>query len=417
MFRFRDLAPTTVSVALALSLAACGGDDPTDASDVGNAGSAGAAGSAGGNGGNGGSGGGSAGNGGSGDGGSGNAGSGGAMSNLSGTDPILLSTGSPSKDEDPSVLHAQDGSLYVAYYSDREQNGDVYIQRTVDGETWSDPVRATANADADYYPHLIQAGAGEFHMVWYRRMSAYPYYAHVWTNTSADGLTWDPERARLVSAAPEGVDPTIWDVEDHQPTMVEAKDGRLLVYFVSRLRAPVLHNLFVSESDDTGETWSFPEVMPELASNAENAKLPYASRVGDDVALTWVRHANSSAVSWEDPTSDVFYATSADGLSFASAVSVTDDDAAGALDLFPSFYSNLSDEWSLMWVSTATAEAKSLSLALSKLDGYPNGTVDLPLESQQPRVSSTDTPGVYLGVWVEGERGQEDIYYRFFEKP
>ncbi|HEU4388934.1 MAG TPA: hypothetical protein VFV34_14130, partial [Blastocatellia bacterium] len=38
------------------------------------------------------------------------------------TDPILLSTGSPTKDEDPSVLRANDGSLYVAWFSDRGGN-------------------------------------------------------------------------------------------------------------------------------------------------------------------------------------------------------------------------------------------------------------------------------------------------------
>jgi len=356
--------------------------------------------------------------GGGGEGGSGGSGAtGGAMSNLVGTDPVLLSANSPSKDEDPSVVHAHDGSIYVAYYSDRDLNGDVYIQHTVDGETWSDPIRATTHADADYYPHLIQDASGAFHLVWYRRQSAYPYYAHVWTNTSPDGLTWDPERSRLVSAPPEGQDPATWDVEDHQPTIVEAKDGRLLVYFVSRLRTPVLHNLFVAESEDSGDTWSFPQALPELSSNAEHEKLPYAMRNGDDIALTWVRHTNTGQFSWEDPTSDVFYATSSDGLVWSAPTTVTDDDDVEVLDLFPSIYSSLSDESFLTWVSTAGAKPQSVSLSVTKLDNYPSGTVDLPVEPQQPRIASTNTPDVYIGVWVQGEVGEEDIYYRFFEKP
>ncbi|HET9887781.1 MAG TPA: hypothetical protein VFR10_09720, partial [bacterium] len=35
------------------------------------------------------------------------------------TEPALLSTGSPTKDEDPSVLRAKDGTLFVTWFSDR----------------------------------------------------------------------------------------------------------------------------------------------------------------------------------------------------------------------------------------------------------------------------------------------------------
>jgi hypothetical protein len=42
-------------------------------------------------------------------------------------DAQLLSTNSPTKDEDPSVLRAQDGRLIVAWFSDRGRNADIYL--------------------------------------------------------------------------------------------------------------------------------------------------------------------------------------------------------------------------------------------------------------------------------------------------
>ena len=30
------------------------------------------------------------------------------------------------------------------------------------------------------------------------------------------------------------------------------------------------------------------------------------------------------------------------------------------------------------------------------------------------RIAATTTPGIYLGVWVQGPEGAQDIYYRFF---
>jgi hypothetical protein len=32
------------------------------------------------------------------------------------------------------------------------------------------------------------------------------------------------------------------------------------------------------------------------------------------------------------------------------------------------------------------------------------------------RVAETATPGVYLGVWVQGLEGAQDLYYRFFTR-
>ena len=75
------------------------------------------------------------------------------------TDPILLSTGSPTKDEDPSVVRAADGKILVAWFSDRGGNPDIDLTSTEGGTDWTDPVRVTADPGGDFNPHLIQESA------------------------------------------------------------------------------------------------------------------------------------------------------------------------------------------------------------------------------------------------------------------
>ena len=66
--------------------------------------------------------------------------------------PTLLSSGSPTKDEDPSVLLARDGTMFVAWFSDRNNNPDIYVARSSDRKTWTAPVRVTSGPAGDFYP-------------------------------------------------------------------------------------------------------------------------------------------------------------------------------------------------------------------------------------------------------------------------
>jgi hypothetical protein len=81
--------------------------------------------------------------------------------------PRLLSVHSPTKDEDPSVICARDGTIFVAWFSDRGGNADIYITATHNGIDWSSPVRVTSSPSGDFYPNLIQDYQGTFHLVWF----------------------------------------------------------------------------------------------------------------------------------------------------------------------------------------------------------------------------------------------------------
>src|SRR5262245_25681240 len=71
------------------------------------------------------------------------------------TRATLLSVNSPTKDEDPSVLVARDGTIFVAWFSDRGGNPDIYLTSTNDGTNWKPPIRVTTSAAGDYYPNLF----------------------------------------------------------------------------------------------------------------------------------------------------------------------------------------------------------------------------------------------------------------------
>ena len=55
-----------------------------------------------------------------------------------------------------------------------------------------------------------------------------------------------------------------------------------------------------------------------------------------------------------------------------------------------------------------------VTLPLADVIGYPSGAVELPLPGYSPRVASTTTAGVFLGVWVTGPVGAQGVCHRFF---
>ncbi|HET7506413.1 MAG TPA: hypothetical protein VFK02_35580, partial [Kofleriaceae bacterium] len=80
---------------------------------------------------------------------------------------IELSAGLPGNHEDPAVLRARDGSLYVAWYS-QSSGPDLLIRQTRDGAQWSAPAHITTGAASDLGPSLYQDARGIFHAVWFR---------------------------------------------------------------------------------------------------------------------------------------------------------------------------------------------------------------------------------------------------------
>jgi hypothetical protein len=325
------------------------------------------------------------------------------------TDPTLLSTGSPTKDEDPSVVRAADGRLFVAWFSDRGANPDIYVTSRAGGTDWTAPVRVTNNPGGDFNPHLIQDEQGVFHLTWFRWTA--PSVGHIWYNSSADGRTWDPGTEVQVTTADA--------VDDWVPTIARAADGTLVICFVSEVRDPAnrTSELYVAVRRPGATDWDPATALTAVNSPTEHDHLPFAARIGNEIRLVWVRYDTSKPLPWENPESDLFAATSADGLAWSAATRVTDEPGS-VVNLFPMLYADEDGLWSYLWLSGRSGTPRVFERDVTGAPPYPQGVRErdeLPA-GYSHRIVPTSTPGVYLGVWVQGPEGAQDIYYRFFER-
>ncbi len=324
------------------------------------------------------------------------------------TQPTLLSTGSPTKDEDPSVILARDGSIVVAWFSDRGGNPDIYITRTTDGVHWANAVRVTTSTDGDFYPNLYQDANGTFHLTWFR------WYAlnrgYIYYNRSKNPLSWNTAGEIQVT--------TTADVDDWVPSIAGTPDS-LRVFFVSDVRDTMNPTTEIYEASMHVDStqWGPPRHMT-INSPTENDHLPFAAWTGNKLTLVWVRHDTSQPAPWLNPppNSQIYCAESFDGTTWSSAIPVTND-ANPVVNVFPSLYQRQNGEWRLLWLSTRSGAQQIVEFPIANLGSYPTGlSVNTALSpGYSHRVARTSATGVYAGVWVQGPEGAQDIYDRFFK--
>jgi hypothetical protein len=323
------------------------------------------------------------------------------------TAPTLLSVGSPTKDEDPSVLLASDGTLYIAWFSDRGNNNDIYISRSTDRTTWSTPTRVTTSQWGDFYPTLIQDQGGQLHLVWFQWVA--PFVGQIRHSSSTDGTTW----------APEDFVTTEFLVDDWVPTVAQSADGSLLVYFVSEKRdaTNLTNEIFVVRRAPGATRWEAPRRLTTVNSPTEHDQLPFAARIGNDVALAWVRYDTRDADFITNPKSELYYATSADGLTFGAPTRVTTE-SGNVANLFPQLFKRHDGSWAILWLSTRSGSPQMYELPVNRLTQYPAAVAVNTLlpAGYSHRVAATSRAGEYLAAWVQGPRGSEDIYYRYITR-
>jgi hypothetical protein len=322
------------------------------------------------------------------------------------TPDSVLSTGSPTKDEDPSVLRAADGSMFVAWFSDRADGaGDIFVAQDTLRQDWSPAVQVTFDPGGDFYPSLIQDAAGTFHLTWFR------WYAlergHILHSTSSDGLTWNAADEESVTTDP--------GVDDWVPTPAFASDGTLFVYFVSEIRdaGNPTSDIYMTSKGPSDANWSNPVSLTAINSTTEHDQLPFVARTGVGFTMVWVRHDTSQHLPWLNPKSQLYLSTSPDGVSWSAPLQVTND-AGNVVNLFPFILSGRS----LLWLSTRDGTPKVYEILLAKANQYPAAVTEvtaLPY-GYSHRVAETPTTGVFLGAWVLGPVGVEEIHYRFFER-
>jgi hypothetical protein len=324
------------------------------------------------------------------------------------TAPAVLSTGSPTKDEDPTVLLARDGSIVVAWFSDRGGNNDIYITRSSRGTEWAEPVRVTVSPDGDFYPNLIQDSNGVFHLAWFR------WYAlnrgHIWYNRSSDPLSWNTNNEVQVT--------TTLEVDDWVPSIAQSPDS-LRIFFVSEARgtANSTNEIYYASSPLDSVAWddgrAFPRNHPFLHDH-----LPFAAWTGGALELVWVRHDTSQPAPWLNPppTSEIDYAFTNDGVTWSGEYLVTFD-VPQTVHVFPGLYRRHGGEWRIVWTTLRTGSLQVVELAVDDSHLYPSALIVNSKVSPgySHRITRTPVDGLYFGAWVQGPDGAQDIHYRFYQ--
>jgi hypothetical protein len=325
------------------------------------------------------------------------------------TAAIRLPGNGPGKDEDPSVLRARDGRMILAWFSDRTGNAEIHVTATSDGEEWTSPVRVTNHQDGDFYPNLIQDEAGAYHLTWFRWQA--PLLGSIWYATSADGRSWPASAQTQVT--------TTSLVDDWVPTIVQAVDGTLLIYFVSDKRdaANPTNQIYVTRKGPAETGWSPPAPAAGINSATEHDHLPFAARTGSQITLVWVRNDTRAADPWLHSKSDLHYASSPDGLAWSVPVKITTE-AAEVVHVFPQLYPGQTGAWAITWLSTRGGPPAVLEMPLAQATSYPEAASENRElgAGYSHRIAATPASGVYLGVWTQGPDGAQDIFYRFFRR-
>ncbi|MFN0181750.1 MAG: hypothetical protein ACKVZ0_23325 [Gemmatimonadales bacterium] len=324
---------------------------------------------------------------------------------ITATPPTLFSVGSPAKDEDPSVLLDRAGRLHLAWFSDRDGNAELYIANSGDGLSWSPAAKIATSQWGDFYPNLIQDDQGTFHVVWFQWVSL--FLGQIRHRSSADGITWGPED--IVTRE--------FLTDDWVPTVSQAPNGSLVVYFVAAKRVPnSADNQIYAAVKRPGQTqWDSP-VSLSINSSTHHDHLPFVARTGpNQLTLVWVRFAGSADFI-TNSRSDLFVATSADGLAWSTPALVTTDQRGQ--NLFPQLYQRHGGAWYLVFLSTASGQDRRYEIPASSLGSSLTGLVENPLlpAGYSHRLTRTARSGEYLAAWVQGSGTALDIYTRLITR-
>lgn len=325
---------------------------------------------------------------------------------ITGTPPTLLSVGSPTKDEDPTVLLARDGRLHVAWFSDRTGNAEIYHASSADGTTWTAANRVVTSQWGDFYPNLFQDDLGTFHLVWFQWVSLFT--GQIRHSASTDGVSWSPEEVVTRELL----------VDDWVPTISQAPNGSLVVYFVAAKRgAGSADNQIYATVKRTGQPQWDPPVLLSINSATQHDHLPFVARTGpNQLTLVWVRYAGAADFI-TNGRSDLYAATSADGLVWSTPALVTSDQRGQ--NLFPQLYQRHGGAWYLLWLSTRSGQPRQYELPATSLGASLTGLAENTLlpPGYSHRLTATTRAGEYLAAWVQGSGTALDIYYRLITRP
>lgn len=139
-------------------------------------------------------------------------------------------------DEGPSIMQAINGTIWVVWFSDRTGNADLFY-KTHNGSSWSSDTQLTEELHQDMGPSILQSSDGLIWVVWY---SARTGNSELFYKTY-DGFAWSAETQL-----------TDHPNDDKYPSTAQASDGAIWVVWAS----PRTGNYELFFKTFNGLTWS-----------------------------------------------------------------------------------------------------------------------------------------------------------------
>lgn len=311
------------------------------------------------------------------------------------TTPTLI-TDVEGNNEDPFLLRAKDGTIYLVWLSERSGNAGIYMKTSKDGETWSEHTVIVKGGGGvgNFYPSLAQTKDGRFHLTWFRIDLKSETFSICYTN-SDDGTKWGETQA--ITPRHKGYN---W-----VPTISAAKDGSVWIAWSSGRTGN--KDVFVVQSKDGGKTWQEPI---QVTKHKNHDDLPNMAQKPDGTFfIVWTNYVPGKS-DYLSETADIYYATSKDAKIWSDPVALTKNNYT---DTIPEIFSNLDkSEFFTAWCSSTGV----WELSLSDLKAEPKHLLGSKVGGYSPRVLPL-TDKDYLVVWIGENKKGKQVYSCQITKP
>lgn len=325
---------------------------------------------------------------------------------LSGQTTCDSITSPSTNDEDFSVMHAQDGNDYMAWFSDSTGTPDIWIRRSTDsGYSWDSTWLAISNPDNNWYPNLRQTSDGTYHLVWFRNFIANGTH-DVHYSKSTDLFNWSIPQNLTDSSSVDWV-PNL---------LVDNNDVLWITWPSSRTGQ---QELFSIHSSDGGDNWTHPT---QLTNHPEQDAMPYLhQRTNGTYFMVWQRYS-TPIFQYVTDSSDIWYATSPDGLNWSTPDSITYDTTIRHVEILPAIYEDAATQkLYFTWTGARYNPLGSIMhFALSDLQAGQLGdqAQEISCGGYFGRVHPTDTPTKLHVFFVSDRDGDinRDISHTVLDK-
>jgi len=155
-------------------------------------------------------------------------------------------------DDSPSIAQTSDGRIWVVFYSWRSQvgnetNPDLYYMTSSDGgATWSSATQLTTDPDFDLNPSIVQLSDGTIFVAWQSDriwVQGKPQDDIYYKTSSDSGATWSGDTRLTTDLG-----------DDFDPSVTQTADGKIWIAFVSGRLDPF--HIYYTTSSDGGANWS-----------------------------------------------------------------------------------------------------------------------------------------------------------------